>query len=205
MFSHHDVYVDNIFTQNRSGVAVMFSKFITMRGNRFEQNWGDASYGLLLKEIYDGTLSRNAFINNTIAIYAEGATRVRIDSNVFLRNGWAMTVLGSAVSNTVEDNTFIDNNFDVSTNTRTSENHYARNYWSKYKGYDLNRDGWGDVPFRPVSLYSYVIERVPESIILLKSLFVDILGIAEKIMPSFSPQTLLDNQPRMYPPIYDKD
>ncbi|MRT18739.1 hypothetical protein F3C99_17635, partial [Vitellibacter sp. q18] len=40
-------------TTKVSRVAVMFSKFIEMRNNTFRNNWGMASFGLLLKEIND--------------------------------------------------------------------------------------------------------------------------------------------------------
>jgi len=51
MFSNDDVYEDNTFENNGAGVAVMFSKRISMYNNIFKENWGTASYGLLLKEI----------------------------------------------------------------------------------------------------------------------------------------------------------
>src|SRR5207249_3936943 len=51
MFSDGNTYENNRFKHNGSGVAVMYSKNITMRGNTFESNWGGAAYGLLLKNI----------------------------------------------------------------------------------------------------------------------------------------------------------
>ncbi|MGB1318612.1 MAG: NosD domain-containing protein, partial [Flavobacteriales bacterium] len=68
MFSNNDVYTDNTFQENGAGVAVMFSKFIHMENNLFKKNWGSASYGLLLKEIYDAEIINNRFEGNTIAI-----------------------------------------------------------------------------------------------------------------------------------------
>ena len=76
MFSNNDVYTDNTFRENGAGVAVMFSKFIHMENNLFHKNWGSASYGLLLKEIYDAEIINNRFEENTIAINIEGYTRI---------------------------------------------------------------------------------------------------------------------------------
>ena len=53
MFSHHDTYTKNTFNDNGAGVAVMYSHGVNMHDNDFLHNWGDASYGLLLKEITD--------------------------------------------------------------------------------------------------------------------------------------------------------
>ena len=59
MFSNNDDYFKNEFRRNGAGVAVMFSKKINMWENAFEYNWGKASYGLLLKEIYDADIKNN--------------------------------------------------------------------------------------------------------------------------------------------------
>ena len=58
MYSDDCRYVENTFRHNGSGVAVMYTKSVEMTGNRFEDNWGAAAYGLLLKEISDARLER---------------------------------------------------------------------------------------------------------------------------------------------------
>ena len=47
---------------------------------------------------------------------------------------------------------------------------FKSNYWSEYTGYDLDRDGIGDVPYRPVKLFSYIANRTPETIIFAQKL-----------------------------------
>ena len=197
MFSNNDEYLNNTFRHNGSGVAVMFSRFITMKENVFEENWGPASYGLLLKEIFDGEIRENIFRENTFGIYADGSNRIRIHHNDFTRNGWALKILGSCAYDTITANNFEGNTFDVITNSASNTNLYRKNYWSEYTGYDLDRDGVGDVPYRPVKLFSYIITRVPSSIILLRSAFVDLVNLAEKVTPSITPETLVDDQPLM--------
>ena len=61
MFSNDDTYQDNTFENNGAGVAVMFSKRIKMYNNIFKENWGTASYGMLLKEINDAEIEGNTF------------------------------------------------------------------------------------------------------------------------------------------------
>ena len=65
MYSDDCRYVANTFRRNGSGVAVMYTKRIEMTDNRFEDNWGAASYGLLLKEILEPVLRGNHFNRNT--------------------------------------------------------------------------------------------------------------------------------------------
>ena len=195
MFSNDDVYQDNTFENNGAGVAVMFSKNIKMLDNIFKENWGTASYGLLLKEINDAEIIGNTFEENTIGINLEGSNRVIYKNNNFISNGWAIKVRGACYTNSFLENNFLYNSFDISYNSKINDNIFDRNYWSSYTGYDLNKDGVGDIPYRPVKLFSYIVNRTPETIILLRSLFIDIIDFSEKVSPVFTPDNLLDNNP----------
>ena len=197
MFSNNDDYFHNTFRRNGAGVAVMFSRRINMWENTFEHNWGQASYGLLLKEIYDAEIKRNTFRENTIGIFVEGATRINYVNNEFSRNGWAIKMSGGCLDNVVTGNNFLHNTFDLSMNSGPSGNNFNGNYWSAYDGYDLNRNGVGDVPYRPVKLFNFVVNRTPEAMVLLRSLFVDLLNFAEKVSPVFTPANVLDEEPMM--------
>lgn len=195
MFSNDDIYQDNTFENNGAGVAVMFSKKITMLNNIFKENWGSASYGLLLKEINDAEIIGNIFEENTIGINIEGTNRINYKNNNFIRNGWAMKVRGACYANKFLSNNFLYNSFDISYNSKLNDNEFDNNYWSNYSGYDLDKDGIGDVPYRPVKLFSYIVNRTPETIILLRSLFIDIIDFSERVSPVFTPDNLLDNHP----------
>lgn len=197
MFSNNDQYMNNTFHNNGAGVAVMFSKFIEMKNNVFKNNWGTASYGLLLKEIYDANVEDNLFEENTIAIFLEGTGRINYRNNNFVGNGWGIKVSGGCYTNIFERNNFINNALDVAYNSKINDNEFRTNYWSEYSGYDLDADGIGDVPYRPVKLFSYIIGQTPESIVLLRSLFVDIINFSEKVSPIFTPDNLMDHTPSM--------
>ncbi len=197
MFSNHDTYIDNTFESNGAGVAVMFSKWIRMEDNRFINNWGTASYGLLLKEIYDGEVLNNLFEQNTLGIYVDGSSRVNYKGNTLRQNGWAIKVSGGCYANAFTSNNFIGNSFDISYNSKMNDNTFNGNFWSEYSGYDLDRDGNGDVPYRPVKLFSYIVNRTPETIVLLRSLFVDLINFSEKVSPAFTPDDLVDQAPSM--------
>ncbi|GAA3601280.1 nitrous oxide reductase family maturation protein NosD [Flavivirga amylovorans] len=195
MFSNNDIYQDNLFEKNGAGVAVMFSKKIKMLNNTFKENWGTASYGMLLKEINDAEIRGNTFEENTIGINIEGSNRIVYKNNDFINNGWAIKVRGACYTNSFVENNFLYNSFDISYNSKINDNVFDKNYWTSYTGYDLNKDGIGDVPYRPVKLFSYIVNRTPETIILSRSLFIDIIDFSEKVSPVFTPDNLLDNNP----------
>ncbi len=197
MFSNNDAYEQNTFSENGSGVAVMFSKGVTMKRNRFSHNWGDAAYGLLLKEISDGNIEGNIFEKNTVGIFMEGANRIFTTHNTFRENGWAMRIQASCSNGTFIENNFISNSFDVATNGTLVMNVFKANYWDKYTGYDLDKNKVGDVPYYPVSLYAVLTEHVPATMILYRSLLTDIMDQVEKVMPSFIPDKLKDDYPMM--------
>jgi nitrous oxidase accessory protein len=197
MFSDSCEYLHNTFRKNGSGVAVMYSRVVRMVGNNFEQNWGAASYGVLFKEISDSYMAHNRFYKNTTGLYAEGVSRTSIEWNEFLENGWAVKIFGSATENVFRFNNVIGNSFDVATNSFDNENRFIHNYWSRYEGYDLDRNGLGDVPFRPVRLFSVLVEQQQPALALMHSLLVNMLDVAERVIPSMTPETLVDAAPQM--------
>lgn len=197
MFSHNDTYIANHFRGNGAGVAVMYSHGVSMYNNSFEENWGDAAYGLLLKEISDSYISGNSFVKNTSGIYMEGASRIRLQKNLFRSNGWGLKIQASCMDITVTKNNFIGNTFDVGTNGTLVLNTFDNNYWDKYDGYDLNKDKIGDVPYRPVSMYSMIVEKNPPAMLLFRSFITSLLDKTEKVLPSLTPEGLKDNHPLM--------
>jgi periplasmic copper-binding protein nosD len=199
MFSDDNEYHRNKFAKNGAGAAVMFSKRVKMVENTFQDNWGPSSYGLLLKELYDSELVGNTFYRNTIGINGENCTRMKYNENNFTENGWGIRIRGGCYQNDFWDNNFFNNTFDVAYDNNVNDNKFRSNYWSDYTGYDLNKDGVGDVPYRPVKLFSYISNRTPESIVLLRSLFIDIMNFSEKVAPVFTPENLIDETPRMEP------
>lgn len=197
MFSNDDAYISNIFKNNGAGVAVMFTKKVKMFNNYFMNNWGDASYGLLLKEISDSYILHNKFNNNTSGIYMEGTNRILVERNVFSENGWGMKIQASCMDNVIKENNFLGNTFDISTNGTLVLNTFDENYWDKYEGYDLNKDKFGDVPYRPLSLFSVMVESNQSLMMLFRSFMVALLDKSEKIIPSLTPENFIDNRPRM--------
>ncbi len=197
MFSNGCRYEGNTFDDNGAGVAVMYSHHVTMTGNTFRRSWGSAAYGLLLKEISDSRIERNVFDRNTIGLFAEGTNRVGVTGNEFLGNGWGVQVLADAQETRFERNRFQGNSFDVSTNSVHASSAFRENAWDRYTGYDLDRDGYGDVPFAPVRLFAVVVQQHEPALILLRSFFVSLLDAAERVAPVLTPRTMEDPRPMM--------
>jgi nitrous oxidase accessory protein len=199
MFSHNDEYRNNTFLDNGAGVAVMYTKGVKMIDNNFQHNWGSSSYGLLLKDIRDSEITGNRFIENSVGIFMEGSSRNQFKRNEFTRNGYAIKLQASCDDNVMTENNFKQNTFDLVTNGSLVLNTIDSNYWDRYEGYDLNRDDTGDVPYRPISLYGMIVERMPTAVLLWRSFLVFLLDRAERAIPVITPENLKDNSPAMKP------
>jgi nitrous oxidase accessory protein len=127
----------------------------------------------------------------------ESTNRIEVRNNEFRNSGYAMRIQASCNENTIHQNSFSSNTFDVATNGTLMLNRFYNNYWDKYDGYDLNKDGIGDVPYHPVSMYSMVIEQNPNAAILMRSFMVTLLEKAEKAIPSLTPVEMADEKPVM--------
>lgn len=195
MFSDSSAFRNNTFRANGAGVAVMYSRRIVMEENRFVENRGQAAFGLLTKEIHDSRVAGNEVADNTVGLYVEGSDRLVVDGNRFARNGWAIKLMANASDNRFTGNRFVANSFDVATNGRQHTSVFEGNSWDQYRGYDLDGDGVGDLPHRPVRLFAYLVARQDAMLVLQRSLFVDLLDAAERVLPVLAPEALVDRRP----------
>ena len=200
MYSDSSSYHRNTFAHNGSGVAVMYTKVVTMTGNTFADNGGPTAYGLLLKEIEDAHLSDNLFRRNTTGLLADGADRIVAKGNHFEENGWALRLFGSTSGGQFTANEFRRNSFDVAVNGRGTSATFNGNWWEAYRGWDLDHDGRGDVAHYPVRLFAMLVERAEPALLLQRSLFVRMLDAAERVLPVLTPPDVMDPQPLMHPP-----
>lgn len=197
MFSHHNRYSYNVFKHNGAGVAVMYSHQVDMIANLFEWNVSDISYGLLLKDIYQGNISNNVFLKNSVAIYMDDTHDMKMNNNDFRQNGMGIRLLASSYDNRLSANNFLGNTFDVTTNSSSVDNVFDGNYWDKYPGYDIDKNGKGDVPYHPLSMFAMVTEQNPMAMLFFHSIVTNLLDLAEMIMPSMTPSDFVDEHPSM--------
>ena len=149
------------------------------------------------KEISDSRLVNNVIRRNTTGLLADGANRIIAEHNDFIDNGWALRLDASTLDGRFTRNNFAGNTFDVAANSRGQTTMFEHNYWQAYHGYDLNHDGIGDVPFRPVRLFSVLVEHNQPALLMLRSAFVDLLDAAERVLPALTPESVVDTRPAM--------
>jgi len=146
-------------------------------------------YGLHFMFSHNDTYTYNQFVDNASGVAVMYSKGVIMLYNTF-RYNWgdaAYAILLKEIANT----------FDVATNGTMMLNNFKHNYWDKYDGYDLNKNGIGDVPYYPVSVYAVLSEQIPTAMILYRSFLTNIMDQVEKVMPSIIPDQLKDDEPSM--------
>lgn len=175
----------------------MFAHNVTMLNNIFEFNRGTSSYGLLIKELQYSTIKGNSFRNNTVGLLVDGGSDLLVHHNEIKANGWGMRLISASTNDTITCNNFLGNTFDMTTNVSYNRNTVNGNYWDKYEGYDLDKNGYGDVPFHPLSLFSMLAEQNENVLFFFHSFLMNLLDATEKVLPSVTPDNYVDEYPHM--------
>lgn len=143
------------------GYALMSSERIRLENS---ESQGAVEFGVLLNETKDSIVRGNKAVKTHnrrgrreldtegkgLFIYGAGANIV--ENNTFEGNDVGIGVALGGEENTLTRNRIINNRLQVryvgSSRLEWSSGKIG-NYWSGYQGWDLNRDGIGDVPYQP--------------------------------------------------------
>ncbi len=207
MYSHDNEVRDNRYSANVVGVFVMYSRRLRLEGNQIEHAAGAAGIGVGLKESGDVVLRGNRLLGNTVGLYIDTSPLDQTEHNRFEANRLrfhdrAIVFHGTVDRNHFVDNALGDNRVQVALegrgDARAAEWH--GNHWDDYSGYDLDRDGTGDVPYALRSLANEWIGRIPALAFFRGSAALAAVEWLGRALPLFQPTTLLvDPAPRMRP------
>ncbi len=207
MYSHENVVEDSRYVGNEVGVFVMYSRGIAMRRNLIARCGGAAGIGIGLKEAGDIAIEDDWLLANTTGLYVDNSPLDPAHSNVYRHNvvrySEAAVALHSAVRRTeIVDNEFRDNGAVLRVGGRGDalECVFRGNYYDTYRGYDLDGDGSGDVPFEFRRLSTQIEGRYPELALLHGAPAMAMVDLVGEVLPLFAPRVLMrDEEPRVRP------
>ncbi len=207
----HFMYCDdaeiagNRLTGNSVGVFLMYSRRLRLTRNLMRGNRGPSGYGVGLKDMDDALVADNVFVDNRVGAYVDNSPRevdatLLFERNVFAANDAGVRLLPLVRRNTYRGNAFLDNREQVSLTGggRLEGNVWLGNYWSDYAGYDADRDGRGDVPYRAERLFESLVDRDPALRLFSYSPAAEAVDLAARAFPLVRPQPkLTDPAPLM--------
>lgn len=200
MYSDDNVFEDNLFGNGAAGSAIMYSRRITFRRNRFVHNRGFASVGLLLKVCDDVLAEDNLIADNARGIFVEGSSRDLLRRNVVAESDTAIVLYDSCAGVRFEGNSFVANLTPLTLSGKRTDTVFLGNYWSENDEPDLDGDGVSDAPYRLTSVFDHFRGNLTAADLLTQSFAGAALGVAERTFPVLEPVTCADARPLARPP-----
>ncbi|MHB0968925.1 MAG: nitrous oxide reductase family maturation protein NosD [Thermoanaerobaculia bacterium] len=200
MFSDDNVFEDNTFTNSDAGAALMYSRRITFRRNRFVHNRGYASVGLLFKACDDTIAEDNLIADNARGIFMEGTNRGIFIHNIVAGSDTAIVLYDSCTGVRFEGNSFVGNLTPLTFSGRRTDTVFVKNYWSDNREPDLDGDGFTDLPYSLSNVFDHFRENVTAADLLAQGAGARTLAIAEEAFPVLDPIQVEDRLPLARPP-----
>ncbi len=200
MFSDDNTFEDNWFENGDAGTAIMYSRRIVFRKNRFVHNRGFASVGLLFKSCEDALAEDNVIADNARGVFIEDSYRVTLRRNLVAKSDVAIVLYDMAGGHRVEGNVFVANLSPLFTTVRRTDTVFAGNYWSDHDAPDLDGDGYADQPSRLSSVFDRLRGNLTAADLFAQGLAAAALGVAERAFPVIDPLPIVDARPLARPP-----
>lgn len=209
MYSHDNVVEDSSFVDDEVGIFVMYSRNVTMRRNLLARAGGAAGIGIGLKEAGNLVVEDCWLLANTTGFYIDASPLDPADHNRYAGNTIRFSEVAVTMHSGIDRSEFVGNHFaDVGAVVKVGGHGDALrctfdgNCYDEYRGYDLDGDGRGDVPFEFRRLSTQLEGRYPELALLHGAPAMGLVDLVGELMPLFAPKQLLrDASPRMQPPV----
>ncbi len=207
MYSHRNRVEGCRYLGNEVGIFVMYSRDLVLERNTLLDSSGAAGMGLGMKESGNLTVRGNRVVHNTIGFFLDNSPLNVGDRNLFEGNevrlgDVAVTFLSSTHDNHFKDNAFADNYLQVRVESGGDAMgiEWQGNAFDDYVGYDLDRDGFGDIPYELSDLSNVLESRSADLAFLRGTPALALVSVAGRVVPLFAPKPVLrDARPRMKP------
>ncbi len=205
MYCDGGVVEGNRYRDNTVGVFVMYSRNVQVRGNLNAGAGSAGGMGLGVKESGNLTVEDNRFVQDHVGLYLDNSPFRGDDNNRIEGNLFALCQTGVVFHSSPVRNLFVENSFRANGNPvrvegrgNALESTWNGNAFDDYQGYDLDGDGYGDVPYESRSLSNRLIGRTPELAFFSGTPSLGLLEAVGHIFPLFQPEPIfVDPRPRM--------
>ena len=210
MYSHNNFSSGNDIRNNSVGVYDMYSNDLVLTRNTLIGNRGPSGYGFAVKESDRLKITDNIIMGNREGIRVDNsplqAPRFENEKTIFQNNTISYNDIGVLFVGRGKWNYFYNNDFNEnwqhvsSIDSKTLFSEWLGNYWSNYKGWDLNEDGIGDIHYKPISLVDSLMDRKVGFQIFRFSPAMLALQFSERSVPWLIPEPKwIDTKPQLRP------
>ncbi len=186
MYSDGNFLVENDFRGNVVGSFIMYSKNLLVERNIFGSSKELSGMGIGLKDASFLVIRNNLIVDNTVGIYFANSPEFMtldkilqdlsdddvlegksygnvIRNNVIAYNSFGFRILPPSFPNLITSNTFLGNIMLIDyEQVPEDKNSWFFNYYDFYRGFDLDKDGIGDIPLEYYSSFLRVLVKFPE-------------------------------------------
>jgi len=159
VYTNSNVISENIVKDNgEDGIWLWYNtKNNTISGNLIE---GNTFCGMSLDNSTNNMITGNVITNHEHGMMLTNSENNTIVGNTFVTNAHCGFHLRFSSNNVIYHNNFIDSPVHSDNSTNTWDNGAEGNYWSSYRGEDIDGDGVGDTLIPHLGLDSYpLMER----------------------------------------------
>lgn len=207
IFSPDNTVDANLIEKNDTGIVVLYSNGLQIRGNQLSHMSNVGSAAFALKESSGVMIANNKILHCATGVVANSPTHpentFHMQYNHFAYNNIAMYFYGEKGGHTISNNRFENNIIPVVVSASSSafEHDWHNNYWDTYQGFDDDHDGIGDTPYEMFIYADRLWMDRPMIKFFRGSLVLSTLDFLERLAPFSAPKLILrDATPRMRPP-----
>lgn len=205
MYSHNNDIRENIYVGNVVGLFSMYSRELLLQDNVFAASSGSAGIGLGMKESSGLRILDNLFVGNERSMYFDNSpferdTTIEVRGNEFYFSSVALDFHEAPKDVILKENLFRSNWSLISVSGRGDALglETGGNDYDGYRGYDLDKDGTGDIPFEERSMSEQLISAQETLALFRGTPASGMLEAIGQLLPLYRPKALLrDETPAM--------
>jgi len=194
----------NRLSETDTGIAVLYSQDLVVRGNTIAHALDGGGAGIAFKDSGNALVEGNEVQHCAAGLSANSPLNdeavLTVRNNRFAHNVVGMYFYGEKGGHRITGNHF-DNNLTqvaVSAAGVGEANNWTGNAWSDYQGFDRDGDGVGDTPHEIWLYADRIWMETPKAKFFANSPALELLDFLEKLAPFASPSLILrDPAPRM--------
>jgi nitrous oxidase accessory protein len=204
MYSNSLMIEDNHFYGNSVGIFIMYGEGTTLLNNTISQSLGPTGMALGMKETSSLYASGNRFLYCAIGVLVDNSPLQPGSGNWFKDNQIAFNTTGVLFSNGRKGNQFVSNRFESnhtdvdSESRRISESLWENNFWDNYDGFDRDKNGVGDTPFRVLRYFDLKTSTHPVTGFFYGAPVASLVNFVERLLPLTEPVEILRDEKPLF-------